>query len=74
MPPTVGGAGYLTDAPRRAGLVMGSKSPMELDLLLQGRPDFYVHFSRTQVAASLWDYAEDDHAHCALERVSRGIG
>lgn len=39
---------------------------MDLDQLLQGRPNFYVHFSRTQVAASLWDYAEDDHAHRAL--------
>jgi hypothetical protein len=38
----------------------------ELDRLLQGRADFQVHFSRAQVAASLWDYGEDDHAPRAL--------
>jgi hypothetical protein len=40
--------------------------PTELDRLLQGRPNFSVIFSRTQVAASLWDYGEDDLAPRAL--------
>lgn len=42
------------------------KRSTELDRLLKGRPNFRVCFSRTQVAASLWDYGEDAHAHRAL--------
>ena len=35
-------------------------------MLMRERPDFRVHFSQSQVAASLWDYAEDGLAECAL--------
>lgn len=38
----------------------------ELKRLMQGRPDFKVHFSRTAAAASLWDYGEDNLAERAL--------
>src|ERR1041384_7651207 len=34
--------------------------------LMRGRPNFQVHFSRTALAASLWDYGEDDLADRAL--------
>ena len=34
--------------------------------LMRGRANFHVHFSRSQVAASLWDYGEDDLADRAL--------
>jgi hypothetical protein len=47
-------------------LVRRWKSRAELGKLLQGRPDFRVHFSRSQVAASLWDYGEDDLAGRSL--------
>jgi hypothetical protein len=35
--------------------------------LMRGRPDFKVHFSRSAVATSLWDYGEDDQADRALQ-------
>ena len=38
----------------------------ELRRLMKGRPNFRVHFSRSAVAASLWDYGEDDLADVAL--------
>lgn len=38
----------------------------ELRRLMKGRPNFRVHFSRSAVAASLWDYGEDDLADLAL--------
>jgi hypothetical protein len=34
---------------------------------MRGRPTFKVHFSRIAVAASLWDYGEDDLADTALQ-------
>lgn len=33
---------------------------------MRGLPQFKVHFSKSQTAASLWDYAEDDLAERAL--------
>jgi len=33
---------------------------------MKGRTNFRVHFSASQVAASLWDYGEDDLAERAL--------
>jgi hypothetical protein len=33
---------------------------------MKGRPNFHVHFSRSAVAASLWDYGEDALADRAL--------
>lgn len=33
---------------------------------MRERPQFHVYFSKSQVAASLWDYAEDDLAELAL--------
>lgn len=42
------------------------KSRAELRKLLRGRRDFHVHFSKSQVAASLWDYGEDDLAGRSL--------
>ncbi|WP_436532077.1 hypothetical protein [Actinoplanes sp. HUAS TT8] len=33
---------------------------------MRGRPDFEMYFSRSAVAASLWDYGEDDLADRAL--------
>ena len=34
---------------------------------MRGRPQFKVHFSKSQTAASLWDYAEDGLAERALQ-------
>jgi hypothetical protein len=42
------------------------RAQRELRSLLRERPRFHVYFSRSQVAASLWDYAEDDLAELAL--------
>lgn len=39
----------------------------ELEILMRGRPQFKVHFSKSQTAASLWDYAEDELAERALQ-------
>lgn len=33
---------------------------------MQGRPNVHMYFSRSAVAASLWDYGEDDLAETAL--------
>ena len=38
----------------------------ELRRLMKGRPNFRVHISRSAVAASLWDYGEDELADRAL--------
>ena len=38
----------------------------ELRRLMMGLPNFHVHFSRSAVAAGLWDYGEDDLADRAL--------
>lgn len=38
----------------------------ELGRLLAGRPNFKVHFSKSQVSASLWDFGEDKLAERAL--------
>lgn len=38
----------------------------ELRRLTKGRPSFRVHFSKSAVAASLWDYGEDELADRAL--------
>ena len=39
---------------------------VELRRLMRGRPQFQVRFAKSQVAASLWDYGEDDLADHAL--------
>lgn len=39
----------------------------ELDRLLQGKPQFRVSTSKSQVAAALWDYGEDDLAARAID-------
>ncbi len=39
----------------------------ELDRLLQGKHQFRVSTSKSQVAASLWDYGEDDLAARAID-------
>ena len=38
----------------------------ELTRLLQGKPQFKVRTSKSQVAAALWDYEEDDLAARAI--------
>jgi hypothetical protein len=38
----------------------------KLRRLMQGRPNFQMFFSRSSVAASLWDYGEDELADRAL--------
>jgi hypothetical protein len=38
----------------------------ELRRLMKARPNFCVHFSRSTLAASLWDYGEDALADRAL--------
>jgi hypothetical protein len=48
------------------GFVRRWKARAELWKLLLGRPGVRVHFSRSQVAASLWDYGEDDLATRSL--------
>lgn len=43
------------------------EAAIERRRLTRGRPDFKVHFSRSAVAASLWDYGEDELADRALQ-------
>lgn len=43
-----------------------TEAQRELARLLAGRPRFRVHFSMSQVAASLWDYGEDQLADHVL--------
>jgi hypothetical protein len=38
----------------------------ELRRLMEGRPKFRMYVSTSAVAASLWDYGEDELAHRAL--------
>jgi hypothetical protein len=38
----------------------------ELRRLMKGRANFHVHFSRSAVAASLWDYGDDKLADRAI--------
>ena len=33
---------------------------------MQGRPNFHVHFSKSAVAASLWDYGEEALLRCLI--------
>lgn len=42
------------------------KTNAELERLLQGHSNFKFYFSKSQVAASLWDYGEDELAKQAL--------
>jgi hypothetical protein len=39
----------------------------EIEALMKGRPQFKFYFSKSQTAASLWDYAEDELADRALQ-------
>lgn len=41
--------------------------------LMEARPNFRVHFSKSQVAASLWDYGEDVLADHALEMTDEDL-
>lgn len=41
---------------------------------MEALPDFRVYFSKTQVAASLWDYGEDALADRALELTDEDLG
>lgn len=45
----------------------------EFERLLQGRPNFRFHFSKSQVAASLWDYGENELAKQALAMSSEDL-
>jgi hypothetical protein len=36
-------------------------------MLMRGLPQFKVHFSKSQTAASLWDYAADELAERAIQ-------
>lgn len=49
------------------GFSVDRRAVAERTRLLQGRPNFGVTFSKSQVAASLWDYGEDAVAARALE-------
>jgi hypothetical protein len=40
---------------------------------MRGRPNVFVHFSRGQVAAALWDYGEDDLVDRALQMSDRQL-
>jgi hypothetical protein len=40
---------------------------------LKGGPNFRVHFSSSQVAASLWDYGEDELADHALAMTNNDL-
>ena len=44
------------------------------DRLLKGRANFRVYFSRSQAAASLWDYGEDELAERALTLTDDDLG
>jgi len=48
------------------GFFADRRAVAERTRLLQGRPNFSFWFSKSQVAASLWDYGEDAAAACAL--------
>jgi hypothetical protein len=53
---------------RQTGRVFGRKGKSaERERLLVGRSNFGVFVSRSQVAASLWDYGEDELAERALQ-------
>lgn len=41
---------------------------------MRGRPDFTVRFSGNAVAASLWDYGEDDLADRTLQMTDADLG
>lgn len=41
--------------------------------LMQSRPNFQMYFSRSQVAASLWDYGEDVLADQALDLIDEDL-
>ena len=46
----------------------------ELQALTRGVPRFHVYFSKTQVAAALWEYAEDALADRALAMSDDDLG
>ena len=50
------------------------KSSRELRVLMRGVPRFRVHFSKSQAAAALWDYGEDDLADRALGMSDEDLG
>lgn len=52
--------------------LQGRGAQRELRKPMQGLPQFRVHFSKSQVAASLWDCAEDDLADRPLASVASG--
>jgi hypothetical protein len=47
-------------------LFAGRADRAELKRLLRGKPNFRVHTSKSQVAAALWDYGEDELAARAM--------
>ncbi len=51
----------------KAASVSDAQEPQaDLDVLMAGRSRFTVHFSKSQAAASLWDFGEDELAERAL--------
>jgi hypothetical protein len=51
-----------------------AKSRRELRALMRGVPRFSVYFSKSQAAAALWDYGEDDLADRAAEMNDEDLG
>lgn len=41
---------------------------------MRGRPNVFVYFSRSQVAAALWDYGEDELVDKTLHMSDRQLG
>ena len=50
------------------------KARRELRVLMRDVPRFNVYFSKSQAAAALWDYGEDDLADRALEMSDDELG
>lgn len=57
-----------------AGMRSRSKGGREQRALMGGVPRFNVYFSKSQVAAALWDYGEDDLADRAAEMSDEDLG
>lgn len=51
----------------RMDLLARRAARAELEKLLRGRPSFQVRTSKSQVAAALWDYGEDELAARAID-------
>jgi hypothetical protein len=47
-------------------VLKGLAASGEIRRLMKGRPNFHVYFSKSPLAASMWDFGEDELADRAL--------